>query len=68
MSIGSETFTGIVNVTVRNLSIDGADNGLRIKSGPSYGGSVWGKDYYLMLLLRMRARTHIANRFQCPKE
>ena len=42
MSIGSETNAGVVNVTVKNLSIDGANNGLSIKSGSSRGGRVSG--------------------------
>ncbi len=40
MSIGSETNGGVSDVEVRNLTIDGADNGLRIKSNPTRGGLV----------------------------
>jgi polygalacturonase len=40
MSIGSATGGGISHVLVRNLSIDGAQNGIRIKSDPSRGGLV----------------------------
>lgn len=40
MSIGSETNGGASAIRVANLSIDGADNGLRIKSNPSRGGLV----------------------------
>jgi polygalacturonase len=40
MSIGSETTGGVTGVRVTDLSIDGADNGLRIKSNPSRGGVV----------------------------
>ena len=40
MSIGSETNGGVSAVRVRNLTIDGADNGLRIKSDRSRGGLV----------------------------
>jgi len=40
MSIGSETDGGASAIRVRNLSIDGADNGLRIKSNSSRGGLV----------------------------
>ena len=42
MSIGSETNAGVTNVTVKNLSIDGADSGLRIKSDSTKGGNVQG--------------------------
>lgn len=40
MSIGSGTAGGVSDVLVRNLTIDGALNGIRIKSDPSRGGLV----------------------------
>jgi polygalacturonase len=40
MSIGSGTYGGVNHVLVRNLTIDGALNGIRIKSDPSRGGLV----------------------------
>ncbi|MBV9182477.1 MAG: endopolygalacturonase, partial [Acidobacteria bacterium] len=40
MSIGSETQGGVSDVEVRDLTIDGADNGIRIKSNPQRGGLV----------------------------
>jgi polygalacturonase len=40
MSIGSETNGGVSAVRVSDLTIDGADNGIRIKSDPSRGGLV----------------------------
>ncbi|HEV2349965.1 MAG TPA: glycosyl hydrolase family 28 protein [Terriglobia bacterium] len=40
MSIGSETEGGVSAIRVSDLSIDGADNGLRIKSNSSRGGQV----------------------------
>jgi polygalacturonase len=40
MSIGSETQGGVSHIRVTGLSIDGADNGLRIKSNGSRGGVV----------------------------
>ncbi len=40
MSIGSETNGGVQAVRVRDLSIEGADNGIRIKSNASRGGLV----------------------------
>jgi polygalacturonase len=40
MSIGSNTDGGVGHVRVNNLSIDGADNGIRIKSDRSRGGLV----------------------------
>lgn len=40
MSIGSETNGGVSQIRVFDLSIDGADNGIRIKSNASRGGLV----------------------------
>lgn len=40
MSIGSSTSGGVNHVLVRNLTIDGSLNGIRIKSDPSRGGLV----------------------------
>jgi polygalacturonase len=40
MSIGSETNGGADSIRVRDLTIDGADNGIRIKSDRSRGGLV----------------------------
>jgi polygalacturonase len=40
MSIGSETKGGVSAVLVSDLSLDGADNGIRIKSNASRGGRV----------------------------
>jgi len=40
MSIGSETEGGVSAIRVSDLSIDGADNGLRIKSNSTRGGRV----------------------------
>src|SRR5580698_145905 len=40
MSIGSGTFGGVDHILVDDLTIDGADNGLRIKSDRSRGGLV----------------------------
>ena len=40
MSIGSETYAGAEAIRVTDLSIDGADNGIRIKSNITRGGPV----------------------------
>ena len=40
MSIGSETVGGVRNVTVRNCTFDGTENGIRIKSQRGRGGIV----------------------------
>jgi polygalacturonase len=51
MSIGSETNGGVRNVSVCDLSLDGTDNGLRIKSDSSRGGLVQGV-YYTDVCIR----------------
>jgi len=40
ISIGSETNGGVSQVRVEDLSLDGPDNGIRIKSNPTRGGLV----------------------------
>jgi polygalacturonase len=40
MSIGSETNGGVSGIRVQDLSLDGPDNGIRIKSNPTRGGRV----------------------------
>ena len=40
MSIGSETNGGVTKIRVKDLSLDGTDAGIRIKSNPSRGGLV----------------------------
>lgn len=45
MSIGSETFGGVSKVLVTDLTLDGDDNALRIKSNPTRGGLVEGVTY-----------------------
>jgi polygalacturonase len=45
MSIGSETNGGVSAILVSDLTIDGADNGLRIKSDASRGGLVHDVSY-----------------------
>src|SRR5205085_2925521 len=45
MSIGSETDGGASAIRVTDLSIDGADNGIRIKSNSSRGGVVHDVEY-----------------------
>lgn len=45
MSIGSETNGGVDAIEVRDLTIDGADNGIRIKSNSTRGGTVRNVSY-----------------------
>jgi polygalacturonase len=54
MSIGSETNGGVSAVRVDDLSIDGADNGIRIKSDRSRGGVVEDVSYNDVCLRNVR--------------
>lgn len=45
MSIGSETYGGVHDILVKDLTLDGPDNGIRIKSNPSRGGLVQHVEY-----------------------
>ncbi|HEX7286110.1 MAG TPA: pectinesterase family protein [Candidatus Angelobacter sp.] len=54
MSIGSETNGGVSAVLVSDLAIDGADNGIRIKSDVSRGGLVQGVTYKNVCMREVR--------------
>jgi polygalacturonase len=58
MSIGSETDTGVDQVAVRDMTIDGGDsgngNGLRIKSDSSRGGAVTNISYSNVCMRNVR--------------
>ena len=54
MSIGSETDGGASAIRVFDLSIDGADNGLRIKSNAARGGLVQDISYADVCLRRVK--------------
>ena len=55
MSIGSETYGGVKNVKVCDLSLDGTDNGLRIKSDSSRGGLVQNVSYTDVCMRNVRS-------------
>jgi polygalacturonase len=55
MSIGSETVGNVTAVEVRDVTIDGADNGLRIKSNATRGGLVQDVDYENICLRNIKA-------------
>ena len=63
MSIGSETFGGVRNVLVEELTIDGATSGLRIKSDVSRGGQVQGVRYRNVCLRNVKAPLDIDTRY-----
>lgn len=54
MSIGSETNAGVSAIRVEDLTIDGADNGLRIKSNSARGGLVRDVQYHDVCIRRTR--------------
>jgi polygalacturonase len=54
MSIGSGTDGGADHLLVEDLTIDGADNGLRIKSDPSRGGLVHDVTYRNVCIRNVR--------------
>lgn len=54
MSIGSETFGGVHDILVQDLSLDGPDNALRIKSNPSRGGLVSNVKYRNICIRKSR--------------
>jgi len=54
MSIGSETSGGVKNVRVCDLSLDGTDNGLRIKSDATTGGKVTTVSYVDVCMRNVR--------------
>jgi polygalacturonase len=55
LSIGSETYAGVRNLLVRNCTLDGTDNGIRIKSMRGAGGPVENVRY---TGIRMRGVAH----------
>jgi len=55
VSIGSETDGGVHAIRVFDLSVDGADNGLRIKSNASRGGLVQDVEYRDVCIRRTKS-------------
>jgi polygalacturonase len=55
MSIGSETNGGVSSVLVSDLSLDGPDNGIRIKSNADRGGLVKGVTYEDVCIRKSKA-------------
>jgi polygalacturonase len=54
ISIGSYTSPGVSNITVINCTINGADNGIRIKSDNDRGGLVQNISYYNIGMTNVR--------------
>lgn len=66
MSIGSETFGGVSDVLVRNLTLDGADNGIRIKSNVHRGGLVERVTYEDVCIRNNRYPVTLDTRYDNP--
>jgi polygalacturonase len=66
MSIGSETNGGVSSVLVEDLSEDGPDNGIRIKSNPSRGGLVKGVTYNDVCIRKSKAPILLETAYNLP--
>lgn len=63
MSIGSELNSGVSDVLVRNLTLDGTTFGLRIKSDPSRGGLVERVNYENICMRNNKWPIHFDTRY-----
>lgn len=68
MSIGSETDGGASAIRVFDLSIDGADNGLRIKSNASRGGLVHDIEYSDVCLRKVKNPIEMDTHYSASEE
>lgn len=68
MSIGSETDGGASAIRVVDLSIEGADNGLRIKSNASRGGLVQDVEYTDICLRRVKHPIEMDTRYSASEQ
>src|SRR4051812_33892728 len=68
VSIGSETDGGAHAIRVLDLSIDGADNGLRIKSNASRGGLVQDVEYTDVCLRRVKHPIEMDTHYSASEE
>jgi polygalacturonase len=68
VSIGSETDGGASAIRVVDLSIDGADNGLRIKSNASRGGLVQDISYTDVCLRRVKHPIEMDTHYSASEE
>jgi polygalacturonase len=66
MSIGSETFGGVHDILVKNLTLDGADNGIRIKSNRSRGGVVERITYSNICMRNVRSPIVLDTQYNNP--
>jgi polygalacturonase len=68
MSIGSETLGGVSAVFVQDLSLDGPDNGIRIKSNPTRGGLVKNITYEDVCIRKSKAPITLETAYAKVKE
>jgi polygalacturonase len=68
ISIGSETYQGIHNVTVRNCTFDGTANGIRIKSARDRGNQLYGFDFSNITMKNVTNAIYINMYYAGPKE
>ncbi|MEP6621766.1 MAG: pectinesterase family protein [bacterium] len=68
MSIGSETDGGASAIRVFDLSIDGADNGLRIKSNAARGGLVHDIEYSDVCLRKVKHPIEMDTHYSASEE
>jgi polygalacturonase len=68
MSIGSETLGGVSAVFVQDLSLDGPDNGIRIKSNPTRGGLVKNVTYEDVCIRKSKAPITLETAYAKVKE
>jgi polygalacturonase len=66
MSIGSETFSGVSDLLVRNLTLEGTDSGIRIKSNVSRGGLVQHAVYENVCIRDNKAPISIDTQYNNP--
>lgn len=61
LSIGSETIFGIRNVAVRNVSFDGTDNGIRIKTARDRGNRLNGFTFENIVMHRVGTAVSVSD-------
>jgi len=68
ISIGSETYHGIHNVTVRHCTFEGTDNGIRIKSARDRGNDLYNFEFSDITMTGVKNAITINMYYAGPKE
>lgn len=66
MSIGSETFAGVSDLLVKDLTLEGTDSGIRIKSNKTRGGLVDRITYENVCIRKNKAPISIDTQYNNP--